>query len=63
MIKKITDFNLDSTVEFSFLDTVYIGTVIGHEAKENAIKVISNKTIYFVYLSEKESKFCFLKNN
>jgi len=62
MAKKITDFKIDTTVEFNFLGTEYKGTVIGHESKENAIRVTSNKTIYLVYLTEKDSKFCFLKN-
>lgn len=62
MAKKITDFKIDTTVEFNFLGTEYKGTVIGHESKENAIRVTSNKIIYLVYLTEKDSKFCFLKN-
>lgn len=62
MAKKITDFKIDTTVEFNFLGTEYKGTVIGHETKENAIRVTSKKTIYLVYLTEKDSKFCFLKN-
>jgi len=62
MAKKITDFKIDTTVEFNFLGTEYKGTVIGHETKENAIRVTSNKKIYLVYLTEKDSKFCFLKN-
>jgi len=43
MAKKITDFKIDTTVEFNFLGTEYKGTVIGHETKENAIRLHQTK--------------------
>ena len=59
MAKKITDFKIDTTVEFNFLGTEYKGTVIGHESKENAIRVTSNKKNIFGLFDRKGFKILF----
>lgn len=57
------DYIIDTTIQFNLLGVDRTGTVVGHDKKENALRVLSNKTTYLVYLTEKESKFCFIKNN
>lgn len=64
MAHKISDYKPGDTVTFYFIEAQQTGTVLSTNAKEQCLEVKTNSgIIHRVFLSEKESKFCYLKNN
>ena len=61
-MNKITDFNIGQDVDFFFLDTPNKGTVAAIDKKDSSLSVKTKTgTVHKVYLTEKDSKFCYLK--
>ena len=61
---KLTDFKVDETITFDFVGTIKTGKIISINTKDNTLEVkTANNMFYKVYLTEKESKFCFLIKN
>jgi len=60
--KKLSNYNIGEAIIFYFLDQIYNGIIININVKNNSLQVkTKNEMKYIVYLSEKDSKFCFIK--
>jgi hypothetical protein len=63
-MNKITNYKVGQEVEFYFLDTKYTGIIEENTNKDGTILVKTKEGVrYRVGLTEKESKFCYLKKN
>jgi len=64
MSSKINKYKVGDKIEFYFLDVLKWGIVKEINTKDNTVSIIStNNIIYVAHATEKDSKFCFLKNN
>ena len=61
---KLSDFKADDDVTFDFVGSIKAGKVISILTKDNCLEVkTANGMVYRVFLTEKDSKFCFLVKN
>jgi hypothetical protein len=59
MKNKLTDYKVDESIEFLFIGSKRKGKILSID-KDN-LKVVDDRgMIYRVYMSEKESKYCYI---
>lgn len=62
MATKITDYKTGETVTFYFIDNPQTGVIESVNTKDNSLSVRTpNGIVHKPYLTDKESKFCYIK--